>query len=289
MQNILSIDLEAYFCSINLSSVAPRDIWDSLPLRLERPVTRLLDIFDKHGCEATFFVLGWVAERIPHLVKEIENRGHEIATHGYFHQPLTEINAELFEEDLRHALSVTQPLVAQKIRGYRAPSFTVTPATKWAFEILERCGLDYDSSIFPITFHPDYGFPNAPLTRYQATESIIEIPISCIDIAGKRLPCSGGGYFRLLPYSCTRFLFRRCINAGRPVVFYLHPWEIDSEQPHYPIPHLKRLRHYRNLEKTEKRLDRLLLEFEFTSIRKILSFPEEQAVSAVQAQASRGV
>ena len=271
MTNILTVDVEAYFCVKNLSSIIPRDSWDSLPLRLESPLRRLLDLFDEHRCEATFFVLGWIAERLPALVQEIEKRGHEIATHGYEHRPLTETDPRSFEEDLRRALSVTQPLVKQPIRGFRAPSFTVTPATSWAFEILERYGIRYDSSVFPITFHPDYGFPDVPLTRYQAAKNITEVPISCIDVAGKRLPCTGGAYFRILPYSWSRFLFRTCIAAGRPIVFYLHPWELDPAQPRYPLPYLKRWRHYCNLDKTEPRLRRLLQDFSFTSIRKILS------------------
>jgi len=271
MMNILTVDVEAYFCVKNLSSIISRDSWDSLPLRLENPLRRLLDLFDEHHCEATFFVLGWIAERLPALVQEIENRGHEIATHGYEHRPLTETDPRSFEEDLRRALSVTQPLVKQPIRGFRAPSFTVTPSTSWAFEILERYGIRYDSSVFPITFHPDYGFPDVPLTRYPAAKNLTEVPISCIDIAGKRLPCTGGAYFRILPYSWSRFLFRKCIAAGRPVVFYLHPWELDPGQPRYPLPYLKRWRHYCNLDKTELRLKRLLQDFSFTSIRKILS------------------
>jgi polysaccharide deacetylase family protein (PEP-CTERM system associated) len=271
MNNILTVDVEAYFCAKNLASFVPRATWDSLPLRCEAPLRRLLDIFDEHRCEATFFVLGWVAERLPHMVREIEERGHEIATHGYDHRPLTETDPRSFEEDLRHALAVTQPLVKQQIRGFRAPSFTVTPATTWAFGILERCGISYDSSVFPVAFHPDYGYPDAPLTIYQASPDITEVPLSCIDFAGKRLPCSGGGYFRLLPYPLTRFLFRKCNAAGRPVVFYLHPWELDPEQPRHPLPPLKRLRHYLNLDKTESRLRRLLKDFPFTSIRKTLS------------------
>jgi polysaccharide deacetylase family protein (PEP-CTERM system associated) len=270
MTNILTVDVEAYFCANNLRTFAPRETWDTLPLRLENPCARLLEIFDEHRCEATFFVLGWIAERMPDLVREIERRGHEIATHGYDHRPLTETTPPAFEEDLRRALAVTQPLVKQPIRGHRAPSFTVTPSTSWAFDILGRCGIRYDSSVFPVAFHPDYGFPGAPLTPYPVTKNIIEVPVSCIDLAGKRVPCTGGAYFRLLPYSLTRFLFRKCISAGRPVVFYLHPWELDSGQPRHPLPYMKRLRHYSNIDKTEQRLRRLLNDFSFTSVRRAL-------------------
>jgi polysaccharide deacetylase family protein (PEP-CTERM system associated) len=271
MTNILSIDVEEYFCAKNLQAFTPQGSWDSLESRVEKQTMLLLDLFDQQRVEATFFILGWVAERLPDLVREIDRRGHEIATHGYEHRALTGMDPRSFETDLRRALAVTQPLVNQPILGFRAPSFTITPATSWAFDVLTRCGIRYDSSVFPIDFHPDYGFPGAPLSHYRVTENLTEIPISCVDIAGKRLPCSGGGYFRLLPYAITRFLFRKCIAAGRSVVFYLHPWEIDAEQPRYPLPLLKRWRHYSNIGKTEQRLKRLLDDFPFTSIRKTLS------------------
>lgn len=271
MTNIFSVDVEEYFCAMNLRSFTPQSSWEMLPSRVEAGTGKLLDLLDEFKYEATFFVLGWVAERIPGLVREIERRGHEIATHGYGHQPLTSLNAESFEEDLRHALAVTQPLVKQPVMGYRAPSFTVTPSTSWAFAVMEKCGIRYDSSVFSINFHPDYGFPGAPLTRYAASENLTEMPLSCVDFLGMRLPCSGGGYFRLLPYFCSRFLFRKCNAAGRPVVFYLHPWELDPGQPRFPLPTLKRWRHYNNLEKTEQRLRRLFKDFSFTSMRKALS------------------
>jgi polysaccharide deacetylase family protein (PEP-CTERM system associated) len=271
MTNILTIDVEEYFCAMNLRSFAPQNSWDRLPSRVESCTKRILDLLDEFKYEATFFVLGWVAERIPELVREIENRGHEIATHGYGHQTLTELNAEAFKEDLRRALAATQPLVKQRIVGYRAPSFTVVPSTTWAYAVMEQNGIRYDSSVFPINFHPDYGFPNAPLSRYQVSEKLTEVPMSCVNIKGIRLPCSGGGYFRLLPYFCSRFLFRKCIAAGRPVVFYVHPWELDPGQPRYPLPLLKRWRHYNNLGKTEERLRRLFKDFSFTSMRKALS------------------
>jgi polysaccharide deacetylase family protein (PEP-CTERM system associated) len=269
--NILTVDVEEYFCAKNLTSFTPRDTWDTLPSRIEAQTRKILDIFDTHRCEATFFILGWIAERLPELVREIERRGHEIGTHGYDHRTITEMDPGSFEENLRRALAAIKPLVKQPIRCFRAPSFSVTPATKWAFEVMERCGISYDSSVFPVGFHPDYGFPGAPLAPYKISEKLVEVPISCIDCAGKRLPCTGGAYFRLLPYPVTRFLFRRCIAAGRPVVFYLHPWELDPEQPRYPLPLVKRWRHYCNLDCTRDRLDRLLHDFTFTSIRKAVS------------------
>lgn len=271
MVNILSVDLEEEFCAHNLEGILPRETWHTLPMRIEAPTKKLLDLFGACGCEATFFVLGWVAERFPHLVKEISARGHEIATHGFSHTLLTAQTPGQFEKDLRRAIEVTQPLVNEPIRGYRAPSFTVTPKTAWAYDIMARCGITYDSSVFPISFHPEYGFPDAPLSRYSVSPGLTEVPISCVTIAGRRFPASGGGYFRLLPYFMSRHLFKRCIRQERPVVFYIHPWETDTEQPRYPLPLVRRWRHYNNRGRTEQRLRRMLSDFSFTSFRKALS------------------
>lgn len=270
MVNILSVDLEEAFCAHNMEHVVPRETWETLPLRIETNSGRLLEVFDTFHCEATFFILGWVAERLPHLVQEIDARGHEIATHGYSHTLLTTQTAQEFEADLRRAIAVTQPLVKQPIRGYRAPSFTITPKTTWAYEVMERCGITYDSSVFPIRGHPDYGFPGAPLGIHRISPTLVEVPISCIDIGGKRFPATGGAYFRIFPYFLTRLLFKQCLKQGHPVVFYLHPWEIDTGQPRYPLTPVRRWRHYHNLGKAEKRLRRMLSEFSFTSMRKAL-------------------
>ncbi|MGA2506971.1 MAG: XrtA system polysaccharide deacetylase [Chitinispirillaceae bacterium] len=271
MKNILSIDCEEAFCAHNMERVVPRETWDTLPLRIETNVVKLLELFDASGCDATFFILGWIAERLPHLVKEISGRGHEIATHGYGHTLLTAQTPQEFEADLRKALAVTQPLIEQPIRGYRAPSFTVMPKTTWAYTVMEQCGITYDSSVFPISGHPEYGFPGAPLTVHQVTPKLAEVPISVVDFHGKRFPATGGAYFRIFPYFFTRLLFKQCIKQGRQVVFYLHPWEIDTEQPRYPLPFIRRWRHYNNLGRTEERLRRMVAEFSFTSFRKALS------------------
>lgn len=271
MTNIISVDLEEAFCAYNMQQVVPREEWTTRPLRVEATTRRLLDLFDDARCEATFFVLGWVAERLPQLVQEIDRRGHEIATHGFNHTLLTAQTPREFESDLRKALSATQPLIRQPIRGYRAPSFTVTPQTTWAYAVMEQCGIIYDSSVFPISGHPDYGFSNAPLAAHRVSPLCTEVPISCATIRGIRIPSTGGAYFRMFPYFLTRLLFKLCMKQGRPVVFYCHPWEIDAEQPHYPLPLLRRWRHYHNIGKMEKRLRRMLSEFSFTSMRKALS------------------
>ncbi len=270
MKNALSIDLEDWFCAYNLR--IPLSEWDHKELRVVPNTHRILDLLDAHRMRATFFVLGWVAEHAPDLVREIERRGHEIATHGYSHTLLTEQTAAEFEADLCRALEVTRPLVAQPIRGFRAPSFTVTAKTLWALDVLARNGIQYDSSIFPIAFHPDYGIPGAQLGVHRIG-AITEVPPSVARILGRNIPCCGGGYLRVFPYVITRYLLQRCNRERRPVVFYLHPWEVDPAQPRQKLSRSKTFRHYVNLDKTLARLDCLLSDFEFGPIREVIGEP----------------
>lgn len=273
MKNAISIDLEDWFCVHNLSGVIKKEGWDECELRVRESTERILALFNKHNVRATFFVLGWVAERIPELIKELETQGHEIAVHGYNHLLLTEISPQEFEEDLTKALEVIeQSGVKTRPVGFRAPSFTMVGSTKgWALPILEKHGFKYDSSVFPIGFHPDYGMVEAPLSPYKITESLYEFPMSCLEVFGRRFPFSGGGYFRLLPYAYTKYCMQKFNGQGRPAVFYLHPWEVDPGQPRVQnLSISKKLRHYSNLDKTESRLSRLLADFEFTTIREVL-------------------
>lgn len=272
MMNAMSIDLEDWFCVHNLSQVIKQKDWDNCELRVVESTHRILTLLDKHQTRATFFVLGWVAQRLPELVRDIEARGHDIAVHGYNHLLLTELTPREFEDDLVRALQTLEDCgVQQKVRGFRAPSFTIVEKTKqWAFRILEKYNFDYDSSIFPVGFHPDYGLPETPLGPHKVGEKLSEFPLSCLEIFGKRLPFSGGGYFRLFPYSYTKFCLQKCNEQGRPAVFYLHPWELDDGQPRIRLPFIKRFRHYHNLNKTENRLDQLLSDFKFTTIREVL-------------------
>jgi polysaccharide deacetylase family protein (PEP-CTERM system associated) len=270
-QNVFSVDLEDWFCVQNLSGVIRREAWDQCESRVERNTLLLLDLLSHRQVEATFFVLGWVAERHPDLVREVERRGHEIATHGYSHRLLTSLQPEEFRADLDRSLEVLARCSNRPVRGFRAPSFSVTRKTWWAVEILRSRGIQYDSSIFPIGFHPDYGIPDAPLRAHRLQEGLFELPMSCAEVMGRKVPCSGGGYFRLFPYTVTRALMRRCNQQGRPVIFYLHPWEVDPEQPRVDLPALKRFRHYNNLERTAERLERLLEDFRFTSIRNLFA------------------
>ena len=271
MKNVLSVDLEDWFCVHNLSQVIDREQWNTYEFRVEQNTLRLLNIFDKHQVKATFFVLCWIAEKLPDLIKEIAKRNHEIASHGYSHQLLTHMTPSEFEDDLEKSLNAIQQCgIKQNIIGFRAPSFTIVNKTKWALEILEKYHLKYDSSVFPINYHPDYGMPDAPLHPYKITDSLYEVPLSCIDLCKLRIPCSGGGYFRLFPYQFTKYCIKKCNAAGRPIIFYLHPWEIDHQQPRISLPMLKKFRHYHGLKHTENKLEKLLQDFEFSTIKDML-------------------
>ena len=272
LRNAMSIDLEDWFCVSNLSGIIKREDWAGCQSRVVDNTRRILDLLDRHETKATFFVLGWIAERFPNLVREVDSQGHEIATHGYSHRLLTEMSPPEFEDDLQRALDVTQPCARQAIIGFRAPSFSITRSTLWALDILLKKGLRYDSSIYPMGFHPDYGIGDAPIAIHPTNDSLVEFPMSCVEIFGKRIPCSGGGYFRLYPYRLTRLLLRKCNQEGRPFVFYLHPWEVDPDQPRVEgLTALKRFRHYHNLSKTLRRFDALLRDFSFTSVRAVVN------------------
>ena len=270
MKNALSIDVEDWFCAANMRAFCPQEDWSKLESRVVQNTTRILDLLDSKKVKATFFVLGWIAEHHPDVVKEISLRGHEIASHGYSHTLLTGKTPVEFEQDLGKAISATKKCTTQNMVGFRAPSFTVTPKTMWAIDILAKHGFRYDSSVFPIGFHPDYGIADGPLGIYEIRKSFFEFPMTVSEVMGQRVPCSGGAYFRLLPYFVTRILLRRVKAEGRPFVFYVHPWEIDEGQPRMPLSFSKRIRHYTNLDKTYSRLVRLIGEFEFNSIRSVL-------------------
>jgi polysaccharide deacetylase family protein (PEP-CTERM system associated) len=266
--NVFSVDLEDWFCVQNLSGIIKREEWLKCQSRVERNTVRILDALSRHQTKGTFFVLGWIAEQYPDLIREVERRGHEIATHGYSHRLLTGMTPDEFRSDLDRSLDVLTRCSSSPVLGFRAPSFSVTRKTWWALEILRSRQIRYDSSMFPVGFHPDYGVPDAPLHAHPTSDGVFEIPMSCAQLLGHRIPCSGGGYFRIFPYSVTRRLIQKCNEQKRPVVFYMHPWEVDPGQPRVAgLSAQKRLRHYINLHKTEERLERLLSDFRFTSIR----------------------
>lgn len=281
--NAFTVDLEEWFCSYALRSATPYEEWDRCESRITAPARRLLELLSRHGVEGTFFVLGWVAERHPDLIREIADRGHEIASHGYSHSLITEMSPSEFERDLERALEVIEKITGKRIDGYRAPCFTVTQRTLWALDLLRAAGLRYDSSVFPYGAHPDYGIADAPLVIYRHRNGLLEVPMSCAIVAGRRIPCGGGGYFRLMPYSLTKALIDRCHREGRGVIFYIHPWELDPTQPRMRLGAVESFRQYNNLESTERKLEHLLLDYTFTSIRTLLgsSSPAEESAPTV--------
>lgn len=270
--NAISIDLEEWFTVYNFAAIFPQSEWESLEQRAEKSVRRLLELFDEFDVKATFFILGWVAERQPKLISDIAGAGHEIATHGYGHELVKEIGPEKFREDLFKSIEAIRNAVPDAdIVGYRAPSFSVNPDLNWFFETLKEAGIKYDSSLFPVAFHPDYANSGVPLEPYQIRPDVIEYPMSCVRVGKLTLPCSGGGYFRLLPYAWFKWGIKKINNEGRAAVFYLHPWEIDPGQPRIKeVPLSKQFRHYNNLKKCEKRLRKLLNDFKFTTVREVL-------------------
>ena len=253
MVNAFTIDLEDWFCSANMHPLVMQKDWDSCELRVAESTGTLLDLLKSNGVRCTVFVLGWIAERLPLLIKKIEEDGHEIGTHGYSHTPVTNLTMPTFRDDLQHALEVTQRLVTQPIIGFRAPSFTIMERTRWALDIIKESGLLYDSSVYPFGLHPDYGMPDSPLIPYRHETSIIEVPLTCAD-----------------PYHLFRRFLYSCNRNGRPIVFYIHPWEVDPTQGRQPLPVFQRFRHYVNLDRTLEKLKKLLADFEFTSVRGLL-------------------
>lgn len=271
--NAMSVDVEDYFHVSAFDGIVPRAAWDQMESRVVANTGRLLDIFDEFGVRGTFFVLGWVGERHPGLVREIVGRGHELASHGYSHRLIYDQQPSAFREDVRRTKGLLEDLAGRRVAGYRAPSFSVTARSLWALEILIEEGHSYDASIFPIR-HDRYGIPGSPRHPYRierAQGSLTELPASTVRLGSINLPIAGGGYFRLLPYGWTRWGIDRLNRVERqPAIFYLHPWEIDPDQPRLAAPWPRRLRHYRNLDKTEARLRRLLSDFAFGPVASLL-------------------
>ena len=258
--NAMTIDVEDYFQVQAFADVISRDVWEAMPRRVERNTGRLLDILDEAGAKATFFTLGWVAERHPKLVRRIVAEGHELASHGYDHRLATEMTPAAFRADVERTKRLLEDTGGTAVRGYRAPTFSIGPKNRWAFDVLAEAGYVYSSSVFPVA-HDLYGSPESPRRPFREEPSgLLEIPLSTVRLFGRNLPCSGGGYFRLLPYAVSSRAMRRVNRAdGLPCIFYLHPWEIDPDQPRQEQASWKsRFRHYTNLARTEARLRRLL-------------------------------
>ncbi|MFZ0009757.1 MAG: XrtA system polysaccharide deacetylase [Steroidobacteraceae bacterium] len=272
--NAFTVDVEDYFHVAALSSAITRESWPTHESRVERNTERLLALLADRGVRGTFFVLGWVAERTPGLVRRIAASGHEIACHGFSHQLIYQQAREEFREETVRAKRLLEDLIGEAVLGYRAASFSVTRDSLWALDTLIDAGFLYDSSIFPIR-HDRYGLPGAAPepNRLSAPSgrTLVEFPMSAARFLGVQVPVSGGGYFRLLPFWVTRAGLKQ-INErrGLPFTFYLHPWELDPGQPRFKVSALSRFRHYTNLARCEGRLRRLLGEFEFTSMREAL-------------------
>ncbi len=298
--NFLTIDVEDYFQVHALSGVIRPGEWEAFEPRVERNTQRILELLAEAGCKATFFVLGWVAERFPGLVKAIDGEGHEVASHGSEHQLASGQSQEEFRRDVRRSKEVLEGTTGRPVVGYRAPTYSITESNLWALSVLAEEGYKYDSSVFPV-HHDSYGVPSAPRAPFKvdAEEAkasrlpkldtqasvcggedgfrigpgeILEVPVSTVRLLGQNLPISGGGYFRILPYAVVRWGLKRINREEGPFVFYIHPWEIDPDQPRVKgLPWRSRFRHYTNLKKTEARFVKLLSEFSFGRMDSILA------------------
>jgi polysaccharide deacetylase family protein (PEP-CTERM system associated) len=269
--NALTIDVEDYFQVSALAPYIPRSEWDERECRVERNVDRILTILNDCGARATFFTLGWIAERYPRMVRQVVNQGHELASHGFGHQRASDQDETAFYTDIASAKRTLEDISGVSVRGYRAPSFSIGAGNQWAFECIQRAGYDYSSSIYPIR-HDHYGMPDAPRFTHRVRDDLVEVPVTTARLFHHNWPAGGGGYFRLMPYSVSHWLLQHvnCID-GQPAVFYFHPWEIDPYQPRVRGISLKtRFRHYINLGRTERRLKRLLADFRWGRVDEVI-------------------
>jgi polysaccharide deacetylase family protein (PEP-CTERM system associated) len=267
------VDVEEHFQVSAFDGVLSREQWEAQPSRVEPNTDRLLELLDRHGAHGTFFTLGWVAERHPALIRRIISAGHEIGSHGWWHYKVGTLTPEDFRAEVRNSRALLEDLSGSPVRGFRAPSFSIVPGLEWAFDVLLEEGYTYDSSLFPIR-RPDYGYPSSPSAPHRLTRpagSLLELPMATARFLGQRIPAAGGGYLRQLPLGVIRRAFRQSEERGEPGMFYIHPWEVDPEQPRLPVGWLTRIRHYRGLEHTMARLERLLGLFRFTSVSRWLA------------------
>lgn len=288
--NALTIDVEDYFQVGVFQDRLPTAEWDAFAPRVERNLDLCLELIEKRGIKATFFVLGWVAERWPAAIRRLVESGHEVGSHGYGHQPVWKLTPEAFREDVHRAQGTIGDAIGAQPTSYRAPCFSVVERTLWALEILHDEGIRDDSSIFPVN-HPEYGIPGAEtaIHRIELPNGGVlrEFPMTVGKVFGKQVAFCGGGYFRLLPYWVTRRFLRNAESTGRPFVFYLHPWELDPEQPRLDerATRFGRFRHYNNLERTESRFSQLLDDFAFAPMKSVLD--EAEAAAALPRVAYR--
>ncbi len=284
--NAFTIDVEDYFHVAALAPSIPRSRWSDMEYRCEGNVDRLLAMLEEHGVHGTFFILGWVAERSPQLVRKIAAAGHEIACHGQSHELIYKQSPEVFRAETTRAKHFVEDLLGIRVEGYRAASFSIVKSSLWALDCLIDLGFRYDSSVFPVR-HDRYGIADAPRQPYfieaPSGRKLLEFPMSVASMGGATVPVSGGGYFRIFPYWLNKAGLSQINRAGRPFVFYLHPWEIDTGQPKISASLLSTFRHYTNVGRCEQRLRRLLKDFRFGSMRAVLDGiapPAEQKAAA---------
>ncbi|MBH2042312.1 MAG: DUF3473 domain-containing protein [Comamonadaceae bacterium] len=280
--NALTIDVEDYF---QVSAFAPyieRSDWDLRECRVERNVERILALLQENNTQATFFTLGWIAQRYPALVRRIVDGGHELASHGYGHERVSDLSETAFFDDIHRAKALLEDIAGVRVQGYRAPSFSIGSGNLWALDTLQRAGYRYSSSIYPIR-HDHYGMPEAPRFAHQVRDGLIEVPPTTLRMFHRNLPSSGGGYFRLLPYALSRWMLRQVHRQdGSPAVFYFHPWEMDVGQPRVQgIGFKTRFRHYVNIGRMEHRLGHLLRDFHWGRMDHIFLPPHTQEVARV--------
>ncbi|MFO0914629.1 MAG: XrtA system polysaccharide deacetylase [Pirellulales bacterium] len=289
MQHAFTVDVEDYFQVSAFDNIVARRDWDQYPVRVVDSTRRLLDLLARHSVQGTFYILGWIAERYPSLVKEIDSAGHEIGSHSYWHRLIYEQEPGEFRSDLRRSIHVLEAITGKPVTNYRAPSFSVTRSSQWALEIMVEEGIRIDSSVFPV-LHDRYGIPDAPATihcRQTPAGPLWEFPPSVLNVGRWHLPVAGGGYFRLYPAWLFRNFAHRVERSGRPYMFYIHPWEVDPQQPRLTgISATTRFRHYNNLRRTLGRLDALLSRFSFTTVARVV---ESMRASAEAPQTAAAV
>ncbi|HET9275329.1 MAG TPA: XrtA system polysaccharide deacetylase [Gemmatimonadales bacterium] len=277
--HLFSIDVEEHYQANAFDRVISREAWPRQPSRVVDNTVRLLELLGRRGARATCFVLGWVAERQPDLIRRIVAEGHEVASHGWWHRRITELTPDQLRQEVRDSKRVLEDLTGQPVRGFRAPSFSIVPGGEWAFDVLLEEGYTYDSSLFPIR-RPGYGYPGAPPVPHEIRRpagTLLEIPMATVSVFGWKLPAAGGGYLRQLPYWLTRAAAAEAERRRVPGMFYVHPWEVDPGQPRLPAGWLTRFRHYRGLDRMLPRLERLLSEVRFVSVADWLASPERRA------------
>lgn len=270
--NAMTVDVEDYFHASAFDRTVARASWDQLESRVVANTRRLLQLFHERNVRGTFFVLGWVADKFPSLVREIANHGHELASHGYHHQLVYMLTPEQFREDVHRSKNTIEQIAGVKVRGYRAPSFSIVKQSLWALDVLIEEGFAYDASIFPIR-HDRYGIPDAPRQAHviqRSAGSIVEVPSSTVRAGQANYPIGGGGYFRLFPYALTKWGITQVNDEGQPAVIYIHPWEIDPEQPRLPASMTTHFRHHVGMNTTIEKLTKVIDDFAFGPIRDVL-------------------